>query len=95
MRRATRRFLVLVQPSVLWRSKTANTYIIKLAAADDGVTRELGDLVVIPYDIPEKWIAAYCPEANVLIPVRHYAKESKVPAAKSVPVRIALQHAAP
>lgn len=69
--------------------------VILATAVDDGMTRELGDLVAMPYDIPEKCIAAYYPEANVLIPVWHYAKESKVPAAKSVPVRIALQHSAP
>lgn len=64
-------------------------------AADDGVDRRLGGLRVIPYGIPEKCIASYYPECNVLIPLWHYAKKSKVPAAKSVPVRIELQHQAP
>jgi hypothetical protein len=31
---------------------------------------------------------AYHPECNSLIPLWHYADESKVPAAKSIPVRI-------
>jgi hypothetical protein len=43
------------------------------------------------YNIPEKCVLGYYPECNVLIPLWHYAKESKVPAAKSVPVRISLQ----
>jgi molybdopterin-dependent oxidoreductase alpha subunit len=64
-------------------------------AADDGVSRKLGGLRVMPYGIPEKCIAGYYPECNVLIPLWHYAKKSKVPAAKSVPVRIELQHQAP
>jgi molybdopterin-dependent oxidoreductase alpha subunit len=57
-------------------------------ALDDGVLRELGGLQVMAYHIPEKCIAGYYPECNVLLPLSHYAKESKVPAAKSIPVRI-------
>jgi hypothetical protein len=34
-------------------------------------------------------VAGYLPECNPLIPLSHHAKESKVPAAKSIPVRIA------
>jgi hypothetical protein len=65
--------------------------VILATAANDGVNRELGNLVVIRYDIPEQCIAGYYPECNVLLPLWHYAKKSKVPAAKSVPVRISLQ----
>jgi molybdopterin-dependent oxidoreductase alpha subunit len=64
-------------------------------AVNDGVTRRLGGLEVLPYDIPQQCIAGYYPECNVLIPLWHHAKESKVPAGKSVPVRIELQHRAP
>jgi hypothetical protein len=56
--------------------------------ADDGVERTLGELQVVAYDIPRKSIAGYYPECNGLIPLWHYAEGSKVPAAKSVPVRI-------
>ncbi len=63
-------------------------------AVDDGFDRRLDGLRVMEYDIPEKCIAGYYPECNVLIPVWHYAKQSKVPAAKSVPVRIVLQERA-
>jgi formate dehydrogenase major subunit len=52
------------------------------------VRRELGGLQAMSFGIPEKCIAGYYPECNVLIPVSHHAKGSKVPAAKSVPVRI-------
>jgi len=58
-------------------------------AVDDGVTRSMGGFQVIDYDIPEGTVAAYYPECNALIPLWHYAEESKTPAAKSVPVRIA------
>jgi anaerobic selenocysteine-containing dehydrogenase len=62
-------------------------------AADDGVERRLPDLQVVPYDIPRRCIAGYYPECNVLVPLWHFAEESKVPAAKSVPVRIHKQQA--
>lgn len=56
--------------------------------AEDNLPREKHGLKVFVYDIPRGCIGAYYPECNVLIPVGHYAEESKVPAAKSVPVRI-------
>ena len=56
--------------------------------AGDGVERILNELQVVAYDIPRGCLAGYYPECNVLIPLWHYAEGSKVPAAKSVPVRI-------
>jgi len=56
--------------------------------ADDGVERTLSELQVVVYDIPRRSIAGYYPECNGLIPLWHYAEGSKVPAAKSIPVRI-------
>ena len=57
-------------------------------ASDDGINRELKGLQVVTYDIPEGCVGTYYPEANVLIPLWHHAERSKVPAAKSVPVRV-------
>ena len=56
--------------------------------AGDNHQRRVGDLTVVPYDVPRGCIAAYYPECNPLIPVEHHAEESHVPAAKSVPVRL-------
>ena len=56
--------------------------------AEDGKTRAREGLIVMPYSIPEGCLGAYYPECNVLMSVEHYAEESHVPAAKSVPVRI-------
>lgn len=53
--------------------------------------REHTDFQVMSYAVPERCIVKYYPERNVLIPLEHYAKESKVPASKSIPIRIALQ----
>ncbi len=90
------RSVVLMNQADIARLKLKEGDLVVLSTAvDDGVKRELGGLKVMSYAIPEKCIAGYYPECNVLIPLWHYAKESKVPAAKSVPVRIALQHQAP
>jgi molybdopterin-dependent oxidoreductase alpha subunit len=57
-------------------------------AVDDGVERHVNGFRVTTYSIPEGCCAAYYPECNPLIPLWHHAERSKVPAAKSVPVRI-------
>ena len=62
---------------------------VRLATAStDNIKRELGGLRVTAYDIPVGCIGAYYPEANVLLPLAHYAEGSKVPAAKSIPVTV-------
>ena len=57
--------------------------------ASDGQARRRDGFIVTPYDVPRGCLGAYYPECNVLIPVEHHAEQSHVPAAKSVPVRIA------
>lgn len=57
--------------------------------AADGKMRRRDGLIVTPYDVPRGCLGAYYPECNVLMPVEHHAEQSHVPAAKSVPVRIA------
>jgi anaerobic selenocysteine-containing dehydrogenase len=56
--------------------------------ADDAIVREKHGLKVFAYDVPRGCIGAYYPECNVLVSLSHHAHESKVPAGKSVPVRI-------
>ncbi len=55
---------------------------------NDGIDRRLEDLQVKTYEILEGCFGGYYPECNVLLPLWHYAKENKVPAAKSIPVRM-------
>lgn len=45
--------------------------------------------LTIPYDIPRACVAAYFPEANVLIPVDSVAEVSNTPTSKSVVVTVA------
>jgi molybdopterin-dependent oxidoreductase alpha subunit len=57
-------------------------------AVDDGVERKVEGLRVVEYGVPAGCVAGYFPECNPLIPLWHYAKESKVPAAKSIAIRV-------
>jgi molybdopterin-dependent oxidoreductase alpha subunit len=54
----------------------------------DRVVREVAGFAAVPYDVPRGSLAGYYPECNPLLPLWHYAKQSKVPAAKSIPVRV-------
>ncbi len=54
----------------------------------DNIPRELDGLMIVPYNIPPGCVGAYYPEANVLLPLWHYAVGSKTPAAKSIPVAV-------
>lgn len=59
-----------------------------MAAVKDNVVRSVARLRVTSYNIPEGGAAGYYPECNPLIPLWHHAKDSCVPAAKSVPIRL-------
>ena len=56
--------------------------------ADDGVDRSVRGLRIVPYDIPPGNCGGYYPELNVLLPLWHHDRQSKTPAAKSIPVRV-------
>jgi anaerobic selenocysteine-containing dehydrogenase len=45
-------------------------------------------LTAVAYDIAKGSVAAYYPEANVLVPLTYQDEQSGTPSYKSVPVRI-------
>ncbi|GJD49727.1 Protein YdeP [Methylobacterium crusticola] len=63
-----------------------------VGAAQDGIVRRVEGFRVLAYDVPAGCVGGYYPECNPLIPLWHHAERSKVPAAKSVPVRIEAAH---
>src|SRR3954468_8140183 len=83
------RYVVFMNPADMEEDglKSGDTVTL-VTEAGDGVTRSLSELQIVPYGIPRRSIAAYYPECNVLIPLWHQAEGSKVPAAKSIPVRL-------
>ena len=56
--------------------------------SDDDKDRRLGPLQVVEHPLPKGAVGAYFPEANVLMPLHHYAVDSKTPAYKAIPVRV-------
>jgi molybdopterin-dependent oxidoreductase alpha subunit len=83
------RDIVFMNPADIEQFGLFDGKVIGLATkADDAIIREKHGLKVFAYDVPRGCIGAYYPECNVLIPLSHHAEESKVPAGKSVPVRI-------
>jgi molybdopterin-dependent oxidoreductase alpha subunit len=59
-----------------------------LGAGGDAVPRVVRGLRVVTYNVPQGSCAGYYPECNPLLPLWHHAEGSRVPAAKSIPVRI-------
>jgi anaerobic selenocysteine-containing dehydrogenase len=57
-----------------------------VSIAEDGERRWSG-VTVMAYPTPRGCVAAYFPEANVLVPLNSTAEESNTPASKSVIVR--------
>jgi molybdopterin-dependent oxidoreductase alpha subunit len=56
------------------------------AEGSTGAERTMRNLTAVVYDIAEGSIAAYYPEANVLVAMDHYDTKSGTPSYKSVPV---------
>jgi len=57
--------------------------------AGDQATRIVTGMRATTYNVPRGSCAGYFPECNPLLPLWHYAEGSKVPAAKSIPIRVA------
>ena len=83
------RDVVMINPAEMARLGLADGDEVSLVTdVERDVERRVDNLRVVPYDLPDGCLGAYYPECNVLMPVGHYALESHVPAAKSVPVRL-------
>ncbi len=83
------RMVVLMNPVDIARHGLDPGMSVSLeAVSPDGVKRRVDGFTVVSFDLPVGCAAGYYPECNPLIPLSHHAKESKVPAAKSVPVRV-------
>jgi molybdopterin-dependent oxidoreductase alpha subunit len=84
----TRRVLLMNSADMDRLGLPEGSFVTAVTDSSDGVHRSVGKLRVQPFDIPAGCIAGYFPELNSLIPLSHHAKGSKVPAAKSIPVRL-------
>ena len=86
------RMVLFIGPNDAARFGLAEGDLVSLTTAvDDGRLRRVDGLRVTIQSVPDGCAASYYPECNPLIPLWHHAERSKVPAAKSVPVRITRQ----
>lgn len=83
-----RMVLLMNQQDINRLGLTADQEITLETVADDGIERRVGGLKIKSFDLPVGCVGGYYPECNPLLPLWHFAKQSKVPAAKSIPVRI-------
>ncbi|WP_210530155.1 FdhF/YdeP family oxidoreductase [Rubellimicrobium arenae] len=85
----TDRMIVLMNPEEIARAGLREGQAVRLVCAEeDGHRREVGGLRVTAYDLPDRCLAAYYPEANPLVPLSLHDELSKTPAYKGTPVRI-------
>jgi formate dehydrogenase major subunit len=84
----TRRVLLMHADDLVAQGLEDGDLVRAEAVTDDGIDRVVDGLTVRPYAIARGCVAGYYPECNPLIPLSHHAKESKVPAAKAIPVRL-------
>ena len=83
------RMVLFIGPGDAARFGLAEGDLVSLTTAvDDGRERRVDGLRVVIQAVPDGCAASYYPECNPLIPLWHHAERAKVPAAKSVPVRI-------
>jgi molybdopterin-dependent oxidoreductase alpha subunit len=86
----TRKVVLMNLADMTRLSLPEGSFVTATTAVDDGQLRQVHNLRVTAYDIPQGCVAGYYPECNPLLPLAHYAEESKVPAGKSIPVRLKL-----
>ena len=84
-----RRDVVFVNEQDLASRGLAHGDVIDITLdAKSGVERVMRGVTAVAYDIPKGSIAAYYPEANVLVSLDQHDMKSGTPAYKSIPIRI-------
>ncbi len=84
----TRRVLLMHEDDIARLGLADDMRVTATTVTQDGIERAVGGLAVRRYALPRGAVAGYYPELNPLIPLWHHAKQSGVPAAKSIPIRV-------
>lgn len=82
------RRVVLMNKSDMEEHGFSTKQLVNIVQKSDGIERVAENFMVVEYAIPKQCVATYFPEANVLIPLNHMARESKTPASKYVQIKI-------
>ena len=85
------RRVVMMNPEDMRKLGLHSSDCIDLTSHFNGRTIDSPNWKVVPYEIPQGNLAAYFPEANVLIPLESVAKGSNTPTSKWVEVSVALR----
>jgi molybdopterin-dependent oxidoreductase alpha subunit len=84
-----RRDVVFLNTEDMTANSLAHGDLIDVMALDGGDTHVLRGFTAIAYDLPRGSVAAYYPEANVLVPLSRHDKHSGTPSYKAIPIRLA------
>ncbi|MFT3814835.1 MAG: FdhF/YdeP family oxidoreductase [Acidovorax sp.] len=83
-----RRDVLFMNPADLAAQGLAHGDMVDIETVSAGRALRLAGITAIEYDIAPGTVAAYYPEANVLVPLDYIDKESGTPSYKSIPVRL-------
>ena len=78
------RRVVLINPEDLRAAGFEAGQIVDLRSHFQGEVREARRFILTPFNIARRCIATYFPEANVLVPINHFADGSETPASKFI-----------
>jgi molybdopterin-dependent oxidoreductase alpha subunit len=82
------RRVVFMHPDDIAARGLSAESVVDLSSCYGGVARWARRFAVVPYDIPRGCVAAYFPEANVLVPHDRVAAGSNTPASKAVAITV-------
>ena len=83
-----RRDVLFMNPDDLAALGLEHGDLVDIDTATDGRKLTLRNITAIEYSIARGTVAAYYPEANVLVPLDYIDQDSGTPSYKSVPVRV-------
>lgn len=78
------RRVVLMNSADIARENLKAGDVVDLCNHSDGVERVARNFIVVAYPIPERCVATYFPETNVLVPISCVAERSNTPVSKAV-----------
>jgi molybdopterin-dependent oxidoreductase alpha subunit len=82
------RRVVFMHPDDIAERGLAPRELVDIESGSNGTARVAEGFRAMPYDIPRGSVAAYFPEANVLVPIDSTARGSNTPSSKMIPVTI-------
>ena len=85
------RRVLFMNPDDMKRFGFESKQLVDILSHYDGVERLAPKFLIVPYAIPKQNLACYFPEANVLVPINHFAKSSNTPISKSIKVKLRAQ----